>query len=138
MIQDPLALADIRQSWSGVEKIGTRIKIGGFAASGVVGGRHPIPILDVAHNLPFVQAFAVLNDTLEHLWREGRFKAKDRRLGVLLAASQNVLPWRNFALIKEGVDKRNGVTHRGELLKRGDCWRFIKAVKAELGQMGVL
>lgn len=137
MISDSIALAEIRASWQGVEALRGRVQralLGAFAQ----GGSSAIFAADAANNLPFVHACAVLNDILGELAREGRFSCKSIFLGRLLAASEEKLPWNDFALIKEGVERRNGVAHRGELLPRGDCWKYIDAIKAELVAWGVL
>ena len=87
---------------------------------------------DAAHNLPFMHSYAVLSDVLLQLAREGRFECKNIFLGKLLSESETQLRWINFRLIKEGADRRNDVAHRGEVLPRGDCWRYIDAIKEQL------
>ena len=119
MISDPVALAEIRESWKGVEALRGRLQRG-ILGSFAQGGSFVIFVADAAHNLPFVHACAVLNDVLAQLAKEGRFTCKSIFLGALVAASKAKLPWKDFALIKEGVDRRNGVAHRGEILPRGD------------------
>lgn len=137
MITDVAALNEIRQSWAGVEALKNRAQLallGSFAQ----GATSMIFITDSAHNLPFVQAFAVLNDVLVQLRDEKKFQCKSIFLGSLLAKSQHKLPWKEFALIKEGVERRNDVTHRGNVLPRADCWRYIEGIKSQLVDWGIL
>jgi hypothetical protein len=98
----------------------------------------PLSVSDAAHNLPFLHAYSVLNDTLQQLASEGKFTCKSIFLGKLLAESEKVLPWNDFALIKSGVDRRNDLAHRGDVLPRGDCWKYIDAIKTELMLWGIL
>ena len=88
-------------------------------------------ISDLAHNLPFMQAFSVLNDVLLQLREEGHFKCKSFFLGALVDASERQLDWIDFKVVKEGVRRRNDVAHHGEILARKDCWRYTSAVEAE-------
>lgn len=137
MISDKAALMEIRQSWKGVEALRGRLQralLGSFAqvASFV------IFVADSAHNLPFVHAYAVLNDVLEQLANEHHFKCKSIFLGALLDASKDKLPWKDFAIIKEGAERRNDVAHRGKVLPRADCWRYIDAIKDQLLAWGVV
>lgn len=137
MITDCGALQQIRASWRGVEVLRGKLQralVGSFAQ----GASFAIFVADAAHNLPFVHAYAVLNDTLEQLAREGRFKCNSIFLGALLNASRQNLPWTDFAIIKEGADRRNDVAHRGDVLPRGACWKYVDAIKAELVDWGVL
>ena len=137
MITDQTALAEIRESWMGVEALRGRLRaalLGSFAQ----GGSFAIFAADAAHNLPFVHACAVLNDVLEELASQGQFACKSIFLGKLLTASEKNLPWKDFALIKEGAERRNGVAHRGEILPRSDCWKYVDAIKEQLVAWGIL
>ena len=137
MIADKAALVEIRQSWGGVEALKNRVQrslLGSFAE----GGSFVIFIADSAHNLPLLHAYAVFNDVLEQLAKEGRFQCKSIFLGALLAASERNLPWKDFALIKEGVDRRNDLAHDGDVLPRADCWKYIEAVREQVVAWGIL
>jgi hypothetical protein len=131
MITDIVALNEIRQSWRGIEALRDKLQraILGSIASG---GNFALFASDAAHNLPFVHAYAVLNDVLEQLAQENQFQCKSIFLGTLLDASKNILPWANFTLLKKGADRRNDVAHRGDVLPRGECWQYIDAIKNEL------
>ena len=138
MIRDAKTLSELRKSWPGVEALRSRLQRSAFASVGVVGGTFPATLADAAHNLPFVHAYAVLNEALVQLADEGHFARKGILLGELIKRSRKVLPWQDFALIRTGVKHRNDVAHRGKLLGRGDCWTYIDAVKTELAAWGVL
>ena len=130
MIRDTDALAEIRRSWDGVEALREKLQVSAFAAAGVF-GMFPFVLSNAAHNLPFMHAYAVLNDVLEKLAKEGHFECKGRELGRLLEKSKNALPW-DYPSIEDGKKRRDGVAHYGKLLERGDCWKFVDVVKKEL------
>jgi hypothetical protein len=137
MISDHATLTEIRQSWKGVEALRGRLQrslLGSFAQR----ASFVIFVSDSAHNLPFVHAYAVLNDVLKQLENENHFKCKSFFLGALLDASKAKLSWNDFAIIKEGAERRNDVAHRGEVLPRADCWRYIDAIKDQLLAWGVV
>ena len=137
MIQDSEVLAEIRASWRGVEVLRGKLQralLGSFAQ----GGTFAIFAADAAHNLPFMHAYSVLNDVLSQLSREGHFRCKSIFLGALLDASEHSLPWENFSLIKEGTGRRNDVAHRGDVLPRADCWRYVDAVQNQLTKWQIL
>ena len=139
MITDLTVLQEIRCAWNGVESLRGRIQIGLFATQmGVIGGVYPFGVADAAHNLPFLHAYAVLNDVLHQLAREGNFSCKSFFLGALLQASERVLPWKDFAVIKFGADRRNDLAHRGVVLASSDCWKYIDAIKTELTSWSIL
>lgn len=97
VIRDTTALAEVRQSWAGVEALRSRLQVSAFASVGVIGGRFPFVLANAAHNLPFIHAYAVLNDVLEQLADEGHFTCKSIFLGKLLKKSEKALPWQDFA-----------------------------------------
>ena len=138
MINDANTLTEIRAGWHGLEVLRGKIQRSLFASLGAMGGIYPFKAADAAHNLPFMHALAVFNDTLEAMKNEGRFKCGTRNLGHLLKAAKHELDWVDYKLIKEAVSKRNGVAHHGELVPRGDCWKFIDAVKSELIAWGIV
>ena len=131
MITDAAALEEIQRSWTGAESLRGKVQralLGSFSE----GASFVIFAADAAHNLPFMHSYAVLSDVLLQLAREGRFECKNIFLGKLLSESETQLRWINFRLIKEGADRRNDVAHRGEVLPRGDCWRYMDAIKEQL------
>ena len=85
MIKDRSTLIEIRKSWKGVVSLrnNTRTSIAAAATSGVGLGACVISIADAAHNLPFIHACSVLNDSLLQVCKEGHFKCKSIFLGAL-------------------------------------------------------
>ena len=131
MITDTAALAEIRDSWDGVEGLRDKLQAA-LIGPPAIGASFAIFAADAAHNLPFIHACALLNDVLEQLEREGHFRCGSIFLGALLRASKTRLPWKNFPVIDEAVASRNAIAHRAEVLARADCWRFIDAIREEL------
>jgi hypothetical protein len=138
MIKHATARAEVQLGWAVVEALRDSLQVSANASVGVIGGSFPFQLANAAHNLPFVHAFAVLNDVLEQLAKEGHFACKSIFLGALLQKSEKPLPWRDYALISAGVNRRNDVAHRGQLLERGECWKYIDAVKEELAGWGII
>jgi len=138
MIKDTDTLAEVRKDWNGVEALRAKLQRSAFASAGILGGSFPFTLSNAAHNLPFFHAFAVLNDVLEALKKEGHFKCKSSFLGALVDASETALPWNDFSTIKKGVGRRNDVAHRADLLERGECWKYVDAIKLELSAWGVV
>jgi len=137
MISDLIALRELRDSWAGVRQLRDKVKaclLGSFAQ----GASFAIHIADITHNLPFIQAFSVLNDVLLQLRDEGHFECSSIFLGALIESSKNRIPWTNFELVREGVDRRNGVAHHGDIVPRGDCWKYIDAIEVELVAWNVI
>jgi hypothetical protein len=137
MISNRKVLDEIRNSWHGVEVLRTKLK-GALAGSFVQGGSFAIFMADAAHNVPFLHAYSVLNDVLQQLSKEGHFNSKSIFLGKIIKASEKIPPLQDFSLIKEGADRRNDVAHRGEVLPRAHCWKYIDAIKTELLTWGIL
>jgi hypothetical protein len=137
MIADTTVLSEIRESWKGVEMLRQKIKaaiLGAFSE----GSSFVLFAADAAHNLPFVQACAVLNDALEQLRDEGHFRCKGRLLGTLLYASKDKLRWKGFSTIEEAVNRRNAIAHHAQIVPRGECWRLTDAIRQELVSFNVL
>jgi hypothetical protein len=133
VIADPQALEDLRASWNGVRLLRSKIQralLGSFA----MGSPFALSIADAAHNLPFLQACAVLNDVLVHL----RGAKPKTPLGVVVNKSQDALTWVNYPLIQEIVDHRNKLAHHATFVRRGNCCRYIKAIEAELVAWGIV
>ncbi len=83
MISDPIALRELRDSWVGVRQLRDKVQaclLGSFAQ----GASFAIHIADITHNLPFIQAFSVLNDVLLQLRDEGHFECSSIFLGALI------------------------------------------------------
>ena len=132
MITDNATLSEIQSNWNGVEALRKKLQVSAFASVGEIGGIYPFALSNAAHNLPFIHAFSVLNEVLIALENEGHFSCNSIFLGKLLRESKNSLPWQNYSEIKAGVNLRNGVAHRGDLLESNECWSYIDVIKAEL------
>ncbi len=59
-------------------------------------------------------------------------------MGELLKASEMVLSWQDFSTIETGVGRRNDVAHRADLLERGECWKYVDAIKLELSTWDIV
>lgn len=138
MIKDSDTLLEVRKEWNGVKALRNKLQVSGFASVGMGGGSFPFTLSNAAHNLPFIHAFSVLHNVLIALEKEGHFKCKRYLLGKLLEASKTVLPWNDFSTIKTGVCRRNAVAHRADLLKRGECWKYMDAIELELSSWGIV
>ena len=132
MIEDENSLAAIKRDWNGVELLRDKLKRSAYASRGVVGGVFPFALANAAHNLPFMHAYSVLNEVLIVLAKEGHFKCKSIFLGKILVSSKNALTWIDYETIVTGVERRNDVAHRADLLERGECWQYVDAVKKQL------
>jgi len=73
MIRDAHALENLRQSWNGVGLLRSKIQ-GALLGSFAMGSPFALSIANAAHNLPFLQACAVLNDVLAQLRDEQHFR----------------------------------------------------------------
>ena len=138
MIQDATALAEVQKNWAGVEAMGVRLQVGAVASMGGLGGAFPFRLLDAAYNLPFMHACSVLNDVLLQLAIETPFPHKLRTLGYLVKVSKAALSWQDYTGIKAVVSRRNAVAHRGQLLDRQECQKYIDAIKVELQAWHIL
>jgi hypothetical protein len=89
-------------------------------------------------NLPLVLAYAVLEEILNGLRRQGIFTCGSDKLGAKMDASMDVLPWQDYGLVKTGREARNQLAHEAKLLDDKQCLIFIEAVEAELIAWGVI
>ncbi len=136
MITDQAVLQELQAAWLGVRSLRDKVQraiLGSFAQ----GASAAILAADIAHNLPFLHACSVLNDVLQELSKEGRITCKSIFLGELMKAGKG-LPWKNRALIEQAVSRRNEVAHHAEIVPRGECWKYIDAIEAELISWGLV
>ena len=138
MIKDTDTLSEIKKDWRGVEALREKLQVSAFASMGMLGGLFPFTLSNAAHNTPFIHAFSVFNEVLLVLKKEGHFKCQSIFLGTLLDASEIALSWNDFCTIKTGVDRRNDVAHCAVLLERGECWKYVDAIKLELSEWGIV
>jgi hypothetical protein len=133
MTDDPLTLEKLRTDWHGVRLLRSKIDRV-IKGSATLPGSFTLLIADAAHNLPFLQACAVLNDALAYL----RGVNPRTPLGSLVKAHRDALSWVNYQLIKKIVCDRNALAHRATFVSRGTCWRYIDAIEAELVAWGIV
>lgn len=135
MIRDPQIKSEIVKEWDGVRKLQqsflTAHLLPGFGIINEV-------IPDEFHNLPFVLAFAVLDEVLTQLRDQGHFKCKSSLLGPKMRASRRRLPWQNYDLVNSGRKARNRLAHDARLLAKADCFKYIDAMEIELRAWGII
>jgi hypothetical protein len=136
MIHDPQTRSEIAQEWGAVRKLCTGSHRQ-YQVSGVFINETPP---DSFYNLPFLLAYAVLDQVLAELIDQGTISCQKRRplLGDKMAASQNAIPWQDYALVDRGRVARNELAHEAKLLTRTDCFAFIEAIENELSAWGVI
>jgi hypothetical protein len=137
LIADEVTLAELRAMWRGVQLLRDRIQMSGMGAFAMGSVFHQ-PMQDVANNLPFIHGCSVLGDSLRQLANEGHFECRSIFLGKLFAASEGAIPWTDRDLIRQAIESRNGIAHRGEVIPRAECWRFLDAIRTELQGWGVV
>lgn len=138
MIQDPTVLADIRQQWDVVRKFCSgshRSYMVGGAMGGVFINETPP---ETFYNLPLLLAYAVLDQVLNQLIAEGLFTCKGSHLAPKMSASVGHLPWKDFATVDAGRDRRNELAHDATLFDRATCLKFLDAIEAELRGWGIV
>ena len=137
MIEDPEALADVRDSWSTALTAAISVT-SAFSHSLPLLSLHQRHALDIAHNATLLYAFSVLEKALYQLQREGRFGSSKPGLKALMEASKNGLPWKDYAVVDAARDRRNQVAHERRVLTTNECWVDIDAIREELLAWGVI
>jgi hypothetical protein len=126
--------SDIEQQWQTVRKL-CEPSHRQWQAQGVfVNETRP----EDAYNLPFVLAYAVLDQVLSELVAAGVFACKSWMLGAKMTASQQYLKWQNYAVVEAGRNDRNDLAHEAKLLNRAACMNYVNAVEVELKAWAVL
>jgi hypothetical protein len=122
---NPTKTAEIVQSWKAVQDLCARGHRGYFGVFG--------PATPEFWNLPFVLAYAVLDDVLGAMIDDGVFNCPGKPLlGTKMKDSRPALTWQNYALVEAGKGARNDVAHEAKLASEEDCLKYIAAVGAEL------
>lgn len=137
MIYDQTIRSEISQEWAAVVKL-----CAGSHRQALIPGAEFInetPPVSF-YNLPFLLAYAVLDQALTELIDQGTIQCGKKKpmLGDKIAASVNVLAWQNYALIEAGRIARNELAHDARLLGRNDCFTYIDAIEAELKAWSIL
>ena len=119
--------------WQGVEKLSDSLSPEAMVSFAVPSdGYYPFKLAKAAQNLPFIHACAVLNIVLKTLSDEGHFVSNSSFLGALVKDSKTSLSWIDYQLIKKAVKERNDVAHKGHLVEKEECFKYIDAIRAEL------
>jgi hypothetical protein len=136
MIADAAVLADIRQQWAAVKTLCQHSHRQYAAGTMFINETPPADY----YNLPFVLAFAVLDQVLKELKDQGLFSVSGQRppLGTKMTASKPCLPWQDYDLVERGKDSRNELAHKAKLLTKAECLRHIAVIEKELMAWGVV
>jgi hypothetical protein len=94
MITDAKVRADIGEQWQTVQKLSRGV----IRTTGVLGGTISETPLDEHFNLPFVLAFAVLDQVLSELITEKVFSCSRWQLGAKMLASKGAISWKDYAM----------------------------------------
>ena len=137
MINNAQAKRLIAQKWEAVRKIERSLSIQPIVpGTGIVDMSAPIE----SYNLPFVLAYAVLDDVLSQLHDQGEFRCSSREpmLREKMCASRNILPWQDYGFVDLGRKDRNKLAHEAKLVPKPDCIAYVDAIETELKAWGVL
>lgn len=133
MIKDGAKKKDIEEEWDGVRMFQSKIQAHLNASGGMGGVGSTHQLRNISHNLTLLFAFSVLEKTLVQLASEGVFKgSKYDSLKKLMNTSKKSISWVNLPLVHSAREDRNKVAHHKKILERGDCWKYIDAIEAEL------
>lgn len=135
-IHNTAVKSDIAQQWTALRTLCRASHRQSAIPGGIINETPPEEI----YNLPFVLAYAVLDQVLGELMDQGSSpKPKGRpQLGAKMAASKAVLQWTDYDLVAKGKDVRNDLAHEAKLVAKEDCFRFIDAIEGELKAWGVI
>lgn len=131
MIKNPNVIAEIQNHWRGVRQLQQVIRNNTtfcFASGGITVGN----LSSLAHNLPLLNACAVLQDSLLQMRAEGVFACGNIFFGALHKASKNLVPWVDWILIQDVIKERNRLAHDAVVVPVNDCLRFVDAIEQEL------
>ena len=125
---------DIQQQWDAIQSLcsdGHRMVIAGGS---MIQETRP----NDSYNLPFVLAYALLDQALNVLIQQGAFSCSDWQLQRKMKASKGTLNWVNYALVDAGRDDRNKLAHQAELFTKELCLKYVRAVGDELDAWGLI
>jgi hypothetical protein len=134
MINDQAELQSIRDQWAVVQKFCTSSHRQAMAGGVYINETPP----DSFYNLALLLAYGVLDQTLSVLIGEGVFACKSWMLGPKMTASKTALPWKDFAAVVSGKDKRNDLAHKGVVASKADCLAAVALVEDELHAWGII
>ncbi len=140
MIHDQQVQLEVAREWAAVRKLcaGSHRQHMVAAAGGGVFVNETPP--ESFYNLPFLLAYAVLDQVLAELVNQGTIQCSRPRplLGERMGSSKTALPWQNYGLVEAGKTARNELAHDAKLLGKDDCFAFIDAIDVELRAWSVL
>jgi len=136
MKYDQNFLSDILQQWKATRTLCSHGHRTYMVNGTVINETRP----SESYNLPFVLAYAVLDQVLAELISQGTFQCagKNPPLGIKMEASQNAIPWQDYNHIKNGKEARNFLAHEARLLNKDKCLEYVDAIETELRAWGVL
>jgi hypothetical protein len=135
MIRDPATKSEIARDWAGVRKLVSSVHQSYMIpGAGFINVGRP----EDSFNLPFLLAYAVLDQVLNEFIDQGEFSCKSRRLGEKMLASRSFLPWQDYSRVDAGREARNRLAHEAVLLPRANCVEFVEAVELELISWGLV
>jgi hypothetical protein len=138
MINDQTVRADVVHQWETVRTLSQGVHRTGMASGGAGAVMINETPLDEHFNLPFVLAFAVLDQVLDELVAQGSFACTRWELGAKMLASKGPIVWTNYSLVDEGKMARNKLAHEAKLVSKADALRFIRAIEDELRAWRIL
>jgi hypothetical protein len=137
MIKDADTLSTLQNEWTGVRRMRDRMRL--LLAATFTGGAYTAPALSgILYNLPLLLAFDVLGQVLIALRAQGDLICDTSRLGHLVDAAKEALPWLDWQETRDGVRRRNQVAHDGILHDAELCVAQITAVERQLVAWGVI
>ena len=137
MVQDVRMTVELLLAWESVRE-DRNIVVGNLNAATMAGRPPSGEFHDLVFNLLLARGYSVLQDTLEELRLEGRFVSKSRRLGDLMHASLQSVPWRRFTDVDRGRDRRNHAIHDHVRLPHAECRDYLALVQQELAGWRVI
>ena len=128
MIHDTATRQDVARQWSVICKLCQESRRQYQIAGGIINETRP----EDSYNLPFVLAYALLDQVLSEMCDQGLFLCSSWQLGAKMAASKAALAWLSYGDVEAGKTARNELAHEGKLVSKNDCLRYVRAVGLEL------
>lgn len=136
MISDQQIVGDVQKTWGTIDRLLFAMKASSKPwMLGTFGGTL---IPEQFCSFPLVLAYSTLDTALAELASQGLFVPRKRQLGDRMIASQNVLPWQDYALVERGKTARNALCHGATIVPRRDVLEYTDAVRAELKAWAIL
>ncbi len=139
MIRDQKVLSDISQQWKAIKKL-CLPSHRQYIVNGTL--QNETPPLE-SYNLPFVLAYAILDQVLAELINQDTIQYTGKKpppLGAKMEASKKApeIKWQDYEKIEKGKEDRNDLAHEAKLLDKNKCFEYIDAIETELKAWGVL